>query len=166
MVENLTPEQVSKRANDAIDRFRRENNLDPSKKIFAVLGQYKDMRDAFSQKHGWIENPIENFENPTDYRCHAFHFLYTTKSKDAFKFQTASWQQLNHFEGTKTLTTKVGLTHSMKNLVWHHDMDINEVFPQSYDLTDFNSEEFKDFLSELRFGQMVATLKSTLHMNT
>jgi hypothetical protein len=86
MVENLTPEQVSKRANDAIDRFRRENNLDPSKKIFAVLGQYKDMRDAFSQKHGWIENPIENFENPSDYRCHAFHFLYTTKSKDAFKF--------------------------------------------------------------------------------
>ena len=54
----------------------------------------------------------------------------------------------------------------MKNLVWHHDMDINEVFPQSYDLTDFNAEEFKDFLSELRFGQMVATLKSTLHMNT
>lgn len=166
MAENLTSEQVSKRANDAIDRFRRENNLDPSKKIFAVLGQYKDMRDAFSQKHGWIENPIENFENPNDYRCHAFHFLYTTKSKDAFKFQTASWQQVNHFEGTKTLTTKVGLTHSMKNLVWHHDMDINEVFPQSYDLTDFNSEEFKDFLSELRFGQMVATLKSTLHMNT
>lgn len=59
---------------------------------------------------------------------------------------------MNHFEGTKTLTTKVGLTHSMKNLVWQHDIDINEVFPQSYDLTDFESEEFKDFLYEMKFG--------------
>jgi hypothetical protein len=50
------------------------------------------------------------------------------------------------------LTTKVGLTHSMKNLIWNHDMDINEVFPQSYDLTDFESEEFKDFLGEMKFG--------------
>ena len=59
---------------------------------------------------------------------------------------------MNHFEGTKTLTTKVGLTHSMKNLVWQHDIDINEVFPQSYDLTDFESEEFKEFLYEMKFG--------------
>ena len=44
MVENLTPEQVSKRANDAIDRFRRENNLDPSKKIFATQQLIDKMR--------------------------------------------------------------------------------------------------------------------------
>lgn len=44
------------------------------------------MRDALSKKHGWVENPIDNFEGPNDYRVHAFHFLYTTKSKDAFKF--------------------------------------------------------------------------------
>lgn len=31
-------------------------------------------------------------------------------------------------------------------------MDINEVFPQGYDLTDKDSEEFKDFLSEMKFG--------------
>ena len=53
----------------------------------------------------------------------------------------------------------------MKNLVWQHDLDINEVFPQSYDLTDFESEEFKDFLSEMKFGQLVAFLKSTLQMS-
>ena len=40
----------------------------------------------------------------------------------------------------------------MKNLVWQHDVDINEVFPQSYDLTDLQSEEFKDFLNEMKFG--------------
>lgn len=121
------------------------------------------MRDALLAK-GWVENPIQNFDNENDYRCHAFHFVYTTKSRDAFKFQTAPWQQLNHYEGTKTLTTKVGLTHSMKNLVWQYDMDINEVFPQSYDLTDFKSEEFGDFMSVFKFGQLVAFLKSAFNM--
>ena len=54
----------------------------------------------------------------------------------------------------------------MKNLVWQHNMDINEVFPQSYDLTDFESEEFKDFLSEFKFGQLIAFLKCALQMTT
>ena len=130
-----------------------------------MLGQYQDLRDAMSKKPGWVENPIENFDDTSDYRVHAFHFLYTTKSRDAFRFQTASFQQVNHFEGTKALTTKVGLTHNMKNLVWQHDLDINEVFPQSYDLTDFQSEEFKDFLNEMKFGQLVASLKSAMGMN-
>ena len=53
----------------------------------------------------------------------------------------------------------------MKNLVWQYDIDINEVFPQSYDLTDFESEEFKDFLFEMKFGQLVACLKSAMNMN-
>lgn len=95
---------------------------------------------------------------------HAFHLLYTTKSRDTSRWQTASFQQINHFEGTKSLTTKVGLTHNMKNLVWQHFMDINDVFPQSYDLTDPSSEEFKDFLQEFKFGQLIAFLKSALLM--
>ena len=118
-----------------------------------------------SKRNDWVENSIDNLDNPNDYRTHAFHFAYTTKSRDVFKNATASFQLLNHFEGTKTLTTKVGLTHSMKNLVWQHDIDINEVFPQSYDLTDFESEEFKDFLFEMKFGQLVACLKSAMNMN-
>jgi hypothetical protein len=89
--ENLSQEKVDQRAHDAIEQFRQENNIDASKKIFIVLGQYQDMRDALSKKHGWVENPIENFDNPNDYRVHAFHFCYTTKSRDAFKFQTASF---------------------------------------------------------------------------
>lgn len=106
------------------------------------------MRAALTAK-GWVENCIESFEdlkNSNDYRVHAFHFLYTTKSRDASRWQTASFQQINHFEGTKSLTTKVGLTHVMKNLVWQYQMDIDDVFPQSYDLTDPASDEFKDFV--------------------
>lgn len=54
----------------------------------------------------------------------------------------------------------------MKNLVWQYDMDINEVFPQSYDLTDFKSEEFSDFVAVFKFGQLVAFLKSALNMSS
>jgi len=36
--ENLTPEEVEKRANDAIDKFRKENKLDESTKLYVVLG--------------------------------------------------------------------------------------------------------------------------------
>jgi hypothetical protein len=43
------------------------------------------MRDALVRK-GWVENPISNFEGPIDWKMYAFNFLYTTKSRDAFKF--------------------------------------------------------------------------------
>ena len=39
------------------------------------------------------------------------------------------------------------------------------MFPQSYDLTDANSEEFKDFMAEMKFGQLVACLKSAMNMS-
>ena len=87
-VENLTQEQVDKRAQDAIKQFRKDNKVDSSKKIFIVLGQYHEMRNALLAKD-WVENPVSSFEelpNTGDYRVHAFHFLYTTKSKDAFRW--------------------------------------------------------------------------------
>jgi len=56
--------------------------------------------------------------------------MYTTKSKDCFRIDNlALSQHINHFEGTKALTTKVGLTHNMKNLIWKHTVDIDASFP-------------------------------------
>ena len=65
------------------------------------------------------------------FKSNAFHLLYSTKGKDCFRIPNLSSrrQHLNHFEGTKGLTTKVGLTHNMKNLVWKHSLDIDSFFP-------------------------------------
>ena len=85
---------MDKRAKEAISRFRKENKVDANKKIFIVLGQYHEMRNSLLAR-GWVENPIQNFEdvaNGSDYRVHAFHLVYTTKSRDAFRWQTASFQ--------------------------------------------------------------------------
>ena len=52
--------------------------------------------------------------------------MYAVKNKDCFRYlDRVPAQHLNHFEGTKTLTTKIGLTHSMKNLVWKKNLDID-----------------------------------------
>ncbi len=59
----------------------------------------------------------------------AFDFLYTTLSRDAFHIALAPFQYANHLAGSKFLTTKVGLTHMMNNLVWQYDFDIGNTFP-------------------------------------
>jgi hypothetical protein len=64
----------------------------------------------------------------------------------------ADFQYVNHILGTKALTTKVGLTHMMKNLIWLHDRDINQTFPVSYDLTDLRNEECINFREDMKFN--------------
>jgi hypothetical protein len=64
-----------------------------------------------------------------------WHFLYTAKSRDAFRVPLAKFQYVNHILGAKALCTKVGLTHMIKNLIWQHDRDIHRSFPASYDIS-------------------------------
>ena len=100
-------------------------------------------------KRGWSEHPHNPLRNAKEekFKSNAFNFMYTTKAKDCFRISNlAPSQHLNHFEGTKALTTKVGLTHNMKNLIWQHtSIDIDSFFPQSYDLSDLKGDEIKDF---------------------
>lgn len=42
------------------------------------------MREALL-KEGYVENFVKDFEVQS-WKNHAFHFIYTTKSKDAFKY--------------------------------------------------------------------------------
>ena len=71
-------------------------------------------------------------------------------------------QLVNHIKGGQLLSTKVGLTHSMKNLVWHHNFDIGTIFPQSFDISDADSAETQDFREDFKFGQVVAFLKTAV----
>jgi hypothetical protein len=87
-----------------------------------------------------------------------WHFLYTTKSRDAFNVPLLEWQYVNHIGGAKALTTKVGLTHSMNNLIWQHDRDISLTFPCSYDLSDLDSEDAINFKQNAKFNQVLSLL--------
>ena len=48
----------------------------------------------------------------------------------------------------------------MKNLIWRQNIDIGRVFPQSFDISDPQSEEFKDFREDLKFTGVVSFLNS------
>jgi hypothetical protein len=76
------------------------------------------------EQRGWVER--EHMKEGQPLLSNDFHFIYTTKSKDCFRIPNLlPVHHINHFEGTKGLTTKVGLTHNMKNLIWNHNMNID-----------------------------------------
>lgn len=85
--------------------------------------------------------------------------MYTTKCRDVFRSPLADFQYVNHILGAKALTTKVGLTHMMKNLIWLYTNDINQTLPCSYDITDLRSDECMNFREDMKFNQVIAFVK-------
>lgn len=85
------------------------------------------------ENRGWVEHEWEYDEDSDGDKepviSLAFDFLYARKASHVFKIPLAPHQQVNHIFGQKSLTTKIGLTHSMKNLIWQHNLDIGRVFP-------------------------------------
>jgi tubulin monoglycylase TTLL3/8 len=50
------------------------------------------------------------------------------------------------------ITTKVGLTHNLKNLIWHNNVDVDEFYPRCFDLVE--QTEFDDFVEEFKMGKV------------
>lgn len=151
-----------------IQAHLKENQLPKDTKLFVILGHYDDLRVEMLSR-GWVEhvNPHPGSKNPSEkFKSQAFHFMYTTKAKDNFRIanMAPSIQHINHFEGTKALTTKVGLTHNMKNLIWKHTIDIDAFFPESFDLSDLAGDEVKDFYEEFKFCQTIAYLRQIMEL--
>lgn len=73
-------------------------------------------------RRGWVEHDwVEVEDSTTDhFTSQAFDFLYAKKALDVFRISLAPHQLVNHIFGQSALTTKVGLTHNMKNLIWQH----------------------------------------------
>lgn len=64
---------------------------------------------------------------------------------------------MNHFAKATTITTKVGLTHSLKNLVWFNNQDMDTFYPRCFDLTI--SEEVEDFETDFKLTKAQCWLK-------
>jgi len=154
----LSEAQAEQKFEQAITAYRKKHHLEEHTRIFKVLGGYNDIRINLINR-GWVEHEAQ--KEGENFVSNAFHLLYSVKAKDCFRIPDVvpQFQHMNHFEGTKGLTTKVGLTHNMKNLIWRHNMDIDLFFPQSYDLSDMEGDELKDFLQDFKFAQIVSFLK-------
>ena len=128
--------------------WKKKNKVDPDTKVFIVKGGYGDVRRALRAR-GWVEN--KDKESP------CFDFLWTLMTKDVVHAELSPHQLVNHFSTATSITTKVGLTHSLKNLIWFNSVDIDEFYPRCYDLAI--TEELEDFIQEFKQVKAVSYLK-------
>jgi tubulin monoglycylase TTLL3/8 len=55
---------------------------------------------------------------------------------------------VNHFNKAAAITTKVGLCHNLKNLIWFNNVDIDNFYPRCFDLAI--QEDLEDFIEEFK----------------
>ena len=115
--------------------WKKKNRVDADTKVFIIKGGYGDVKRALKQR-GWVENKDK------DSPC--FDFMWTLMTKDVPHNDLLSNQVANHFPTATSITTKVGLTHSLKNLIWFNSVDIDTFYPRCYDLAI--KEETDDFI--------------------
>ncbi len=115
--------------------WKKKNRVDPETKVFIIKGGYGDVKRALKSR-GWVEN------KERDSPC--FDFLWTLMTKDVPNNELLPHQIVNHFPTATWITTKVGLTHSLKNLIWFNSVDIDTFYPRCYDLS--LGEELEDFM--------------------
>jgi len=131
----------------AIAEFMAKRKENPAAKVFIAVGGYSALREALTQR-GWIENPDPSSKDFALKWCPGVDIKY-----DSIKAN----QYVNHFEKNTLLTTKMGLSRSMKNLIWYENEDIDEYYPRCYDLNDIG--DFDDFMEDFKFEQAIATLR-------
>jgi tubulin monoglycylase TTLL3/8 len=115
--------------------WKKKNRVDEATKVFIVSGGYGDIKRAL-KKRGWVEN------KDRDSVC--FDLKWTLKTKDIDVNKLEEHQIVNHFAKATSITTKVGLTHSLKNLIWFNNVDIDTFYPRCFDLAI--EEELEDFV--------------------
>jgi len=64
---------------------------------------------------------------------------------------------VNHFHKATSITTKVGLTHSLKNLIWFNNIDVDTFYPRCFDLG--LQEELDDWVSDFKATKAQCYLK-------
>jgi len=129
-------------------QWKKRHRIDPEARIYNVNGGYGDIKAALD-KRGWIEN--------SDFSSPCFDFKWTLRAKDIDHGNLLENQIVNHFEKNTSITTKVGLCKSLKNLIWFNNVDIDTFYPRCFDLTDV--ADYEDFLDEFKRVKAESILK-------
>ena len=95
-------------------------------------------------------------ENKDQTSC-CFDLKWCLKARDIDHSSLLDFQIVNHFPKNTEITTKIGLTHNLKNLIWYNNVDIDLFYPRCYDLND--NSEFNDFISDFKIQKAENILK-------
>ncbi|GAB9469540.1 hypothetical protein Gpo141_00006817 [Globisporangium polare] len=139
--------QVIPEARDYIS-WRKRHGVRADQSVFCMTGCYPVIREEL-EKRGWYYNQ----EKVSPF----FDLKWSLKSDDLKAYKLEKHQYVNHFFQNTAITTKVGLLHNLRNMVWHQSMDIDTIFPRAYDLNE--PRDMETFVQDFRYGFAEGLLK-------
>lgn len=128
--------------------WKKRHGVPMVQKVFCMTGWYPVIR-AELEARGWVYNPERN--SPF------FDLKWSLKSDDLKGCKLEKHQYVNHFFQNTAITTKVGLLHNLRNLMWHQSLDVHTLFPRAYDLNEPRDMEM--FVQDFRYGVAEGLLK-------
>ncbi len=148
---NMVQKKVDVRGVTDLQTWKRKLKLEESARVFIIMGGYPDIRRALKRR-GWVENKQKHSV--------CFDLKWTLKAKDIDYSGLQDFQIVNHYDKNILLTTKAGLCHNLRNLIWFSNVDIDTFYPRSFDLAD--EAEIEDFKEEFKTEKAECVLKEYL----
>lgn len=95
-----------------LDEWKRKNRLENGEKVFIVTGGYPEFKKALRER-GWVQN----------LDCHSpcFDMKFTLQGREIDYKNLLDFQMVNHYEKNGVITTKQGLSKTLRNSVWIND---------------------------------------------
>lgn len=91
--------------------------------------------------------------------CHSpcFDLKFALQGREIDYKNILDFQMVNHFEKNGVITTKLGLTKSLRNSVWINDISEDSYYPKCFDLND--EDEYFAFEMHFKVCKALSILK-------
>lgn len=113
-----------------------------------MTGGYLDVKKALRAR-GWVENP--------GYNSPCFDLKWTLQGREIDYGNLHDWQLVNHYEKNGSITTKVGLCRSLRNMHWVCNVDADDFYPKCFDLND--DDDYIHFEQYFKISKAQSVLK-------
>ncbi|KAJ8612341.1 hypothetical protein CTAYLR_008364 [Chrysophaeum taylorii] len=157
MIERLNSTRAASNAQAPAARdfadWKRKRGIEPDKRVFVMTGWYPCVRDALIER-GWVQNP--------DRDSPFFDLKWTLTSQHLRQSTLESWQYANHFQKTRSIVTKVGLSQSLASLQWFARETCDAIYPRCYDLS--RSTEARAFVEDFRGLEAMRVLQAIVRL--
>jgi hypothetical protein len=121
---------------------------DKAVKRFIIIGGFPQIRKELLDR-GWVEQDDPN--------SLCFDLKWTLKTSEIDFSKLQPHQIVNHYEKNRNITTKIGLSNSLRNLKWCDDIDCNAFFPRCYDLN--NMDQVLSFVEDFMLVAALGVLR-------
>lgn len=157
LVERLTSTRLASCSQPTVARdfadWKRKHGIAQDRRVFVMTGWYPCVKDELIAR-GWVHNP--------DRDSPFFDLKWTLTSQHLRQSALEPWQYANHFQNTRSLVTKTGLSRTLASLQWYASETCDAIFPRCYDLS--NAVEARAFVEDFRFLEALRVLRSIIRI--